>query len=353
MNDHDVSNDSVDLFEDDSFSTEGITIHKTLESTPSSPEKICQDILTDIIYKLPENDEESDKTVQITSDKLNVKVKAEIKLLKQSIKAKDDEIKNFKKSPTELENKLKAETKKACELKQSRDHYKKISNDLQARDEENPEQIKHLEKEIESKQIIIKFFMSALNLPKDSEIDQPLSDYSVVDSPFSKTAPTKKLSNRTSVLNVRDQGEQRDVSDLKSMQGTSEDHEQINELPTKPAKVEIESSKCMHEAKNNNGDIYYWNEKTVVVSKKKPKADILYLQDNKKNTKTAEENIDVGGDLKKTRFCKFYKQVWRRLDIFMQRKLHLDLIRKSHLETKGENTITLTLYRARKMSLLF
>ena len=265
MNDHDVSNDSVDLFEDDSFSIEDITIHKTLELTSSSPEKICQDILTDIINKLPENDEESDKTVQITS---NVKVKAEIKLLKQSIKAKDDEIKNLKKSLTELENKLKAETKKAYELKQSRDHYKKISNDLQARDEDNPEQIKHLEKEIESKQIIIKFLMSALNLPKDSEIDQPLSNYSVVDSPFSTTAPTKELSNKTSVLNVRDQGEQRDVSDLKSTQGTSEDDEQINELPTKPAKVETESSKCMwYEAKNNNGDIYYLNEKTIIVSK--------------------------------------------------------------------------------------
>ena len=46
----------------------------------------------------------------------------------------------------------------------------------------------------------------------------------------------------------------------------------------------------------------------MVVSKKKPKRDILYLQDNKKNTKPAEENIDVGGNLKKTRFCKFYKQ---------------------------------------------
>ena len=258
---------------------------------------------------MPEDDEESDKTVQFTSNKLNVKVKAEIKLLKQSIKAKDDEIKNLKKSPTGLENKLKAETKKACELKQSRDHYKKISNDLQARDKDNPEQIKHLEKEIESKQIIIKFLMSALSLPKDSEIDQPLSNYSVVDSPFSTTAPTKELSNKTSVLNVRDQGEQRDASDLKSMQGTSEDDEQINELPTKHAKVETESSKCMwYEAKNNNGDIYYWNEKTMIVSKKKPKGNVLYLQDNKKNTKTAQENIDVGGDLKKTRFCKFYKQ---------------------------------------------
>ena len=221
MNDRDVSDDSVDLFEDDSFSIENITIHKTLDSTSSSPEKICQDILTDIINKLPENDEESDKTVQITSDKLNVKVNAEIKLLKQSIKAKDDEIKNLKESLTELENKLKAETNKACELKQSRNHYKKITNDLQAGDEENSEQIKHLEKEIESKQIIINFFlMSALNLPKDSEIDQPLSNYSVVDSPFSTTAPTKKLSNKTSILSVRDQGEQRDVSDLKSMQGT-------------------------------------------------------------------------------------------------------------------------------------
>ena len=74
--DHDVSNDSVNLFEDDSFSIEDITIHKTLQLTSSSPEKICQDILTDIITKLSENDEESDKTVQITSNKLNVKVKA-------------------------------------------------------------------------------------------------------------------------------------------------------------------------------------------------------------------------------------------------------------------------------------
>ena len=199
MNDHDVSNDSVDLFEDNSFSIENITIHKTLELTSSSPEKICQDILTDIINKLPENGEESDKTFQTTSNKLNVKVKAEIKLLKQSIKAKDDEIKNLKKSVTELENKLKGETKKACELKQSRDRYKKISNDLQARDEDNPEQIKHLEKEIESKQIIIKFLMSALNLPKDSEIDQPLSNYNVVDPPLAllhlpKNYQTKHLS---------------------------------------------------------------------------------------------------------------------------------------------------------------
>ena len=151
--------------------------------------------------------------------------------------------------------------------------------------------------------------MSTLNLPKDSEIGKPLSNHSVVDSPFSNTAPTKELSNKTSVLSVSDQGEQRDVTDLKSMQGTSEDHEQINELPIKPSKVETESSKCMwYEAKNNNGDIYYWNEKTMVVSERKPKGNILYLQDNKNNTKTAEENIDVGGDLKKTRLCKFYKQ---------------------------------------------
>ena len=100
MNDH-VSNDSVDLFEDDSFSIEDITIHKTIELTSSSLEKICQDILTDIIHILPKNDEESDKTVQFTSNKLNVKEKAEIKLLKQSIKAKDDQIKNLKKSLTE------------------------------------------------------------------------------------------------------------------------------------------------------------------------------------------------------------------------------------------------------------
>ena len=100
MNDH-VSNDSVDLFEDDSFSIEDITIHKTIELTSSSLEKICQDILTDIINILPKNDEESDKTVQFTSNKLNVKEKTEIKLLKQSIKAKDDEIKNLKKSLTE------------------------------------------------------------------------------------------------------------------------------------------------------------------------------------------------------------------------------------------------------------
>ena len=98
-----------------SFSIEDITIYNTLVSTStcSSPEKICQDILKDITYKLPENDEESDKTIQITSDKLNVKVNAEIKLLKQSIKAKYDEIKNLKKSLTELENKLKEETKKS------------------------------------------------------------------------------------------------------------------------------------------------------------------------------------------------------------------------------------------------
>ena len=101
MNDHDVLNYSVDLFEDDSFSIEDITIHKTLDLTSSSPEKICQDILTDIINKLPKNDEESDKTVQFTLNKLNVEEKAEIKLLKQCIKAKDDEIKNFKKSLTE------------------------------------------------------------------------------------------------------------------------------------------------------------------------------------------------------------------------------------------------------------
>ena len=56
--DHDASNDS--------FSIEDITIYKTLELTSSSPEKICQDILTDIINILSKNDEESDKTVQFT-----------------------------------------------------------------------------------------------------------------------------------------------------------------------------------------------------------------------------------------------------------------------------------------------
>ena len=141
------------------------------------------------------------------------------------------------------------------------------------------------------------------------------------------------------------------------MHSTSEDHEQVNELPTKPAKVETESSKCMwYEEKNNNGDIYYWMKRQWLFLKRNQRGIYFYLQDNKKNTKTVEENIDVGEDLKETRFCKFYKlgrcKFGENCKNLHEKETPPRFNKKKSSGDKRGNTITLTLHRAQKISLL-
>ena len=157
---------STDMLDDSLISVKSVDIE--LEQSEST-EIMCQDILQDLINQVTavnkveskiivkengtDTNSKDNKVPLETYGKLNVKVKAEVKLLKQSIKAKDDEIKSLKKSLSDLQVKLKAETKKVSEVKQSRDSLKK----LKVKDEQNTSKLSKFEKELESKQIIIDF----------------------------------------------------------------------------------------------------------------------------------------------------------------------------------------------------
>ena len=140
---------STDMLDDSLISVKSVDIElEQLEST----EIMCQDILQDLINQVTavnkgeskiivkengiDTNSKDNKVPLETYGKLNVKVKAEVKLLKQSIKAKDDEIKSLKKSLSDLQVKLKAETKKVSEVKQSRDSLKKLNDNLKVKDEQ-------------------------------------------------------------------------------------------------------------------------------------------------------------------------------------------------------------------------
>ena len=120
-----LSDMSTDMLDDSLISVKSVDIE--LEQSEST-EIMCQDILQDLINQVTavnkgeskiivkengtDTNSKDNKVPLETYGKLNVKVKAEVKLLKQSIKAKDDEIKSLKKSLSDLQAKLKAETKK-------------------------------------------------------------------------------------------------------------------------------------------------------------------------------------------------------------------------------------------------
>ena len=279
---------------------------------------MCQDILQDlinqviavnkgeskIIVKENETDTNSkDNKVPLeTYGKLNVKVKAEVKLLKQSIKAKDDEIKSLKKSLSDLQVKLKAETKKVSEVEQSRDSLKKLNDNLKVKDEQNTSKLSKFEKELESKQIIIDFLMSALNIPKET-FDDTVSFAAEKATQNPSPVLAKEMESKSKVEYVTKQDKDKDVNVQSNLTengvGTS-----------KPKSVEPNitdtEEDLLYEAKNNKGQSYFWNEK-MTVSKKKPRGKILFLPTKEGNSKNA---IKLEGDnkFKSSKICKFFQQ---------------------------------------------
>ena len=154
-----LSDMSTDMLDDSLISVKSVDIE--LEQSEST-EIMCQDILQDLINQVTavnkveskiivkengiDTNSKDNKVPLETYGKLNVKVKAEVKLLKQSIKAKNDEIKSLKKSLSDLQVKLKAETKKVSEVKQSRDSLKKLNDNLKVKDEQNTSKLSKFEK---------------------------------------------------------------------------------------------------------------------------------------------------------------------------------------------------------------
>ena len=92
--------------------------------------------------------------------KLNSKVNAELKLLRQSIKIKDEKIESLNNKVKELEKKLKSDSKKLSDMKQSRDSFKNLSETLKSKEIAHISQINKLEGDVNSKQVIIDFLKS-------------------------------------------------------------------------------------------------------------------------------------------------------------------------------------------------
>ena len=134
---------STDMLDDSLISVKSVDIE--LEQSESI-EIMCQDILQDLINQVitvnkgeskiivkenrTDTNSKDNKVPLETYGKLNVQVKAKVKRLKQSIKAKDDEIKSLK---------------------------KKLNDNFKVKDEQNTSKLSKFEKELESKQIIIDF----------------------------------------------------------------------------------------------------------------------------------------------------------------------------------------------------
>ena len=95
-----------------------------------------------------------------SKDKLNSKVNAELKLLRQSIKIKDEKIESLNNKVKELEKKLKSDSKKLSDMRQSRDSFKNLSETLKSKEIAHISQINKLEGDVNSKQVIIDFLKS-------------------------------------------------------------------------------------------------------------------------------------------------------------------------------------------------
>ena len=94
--------------------------------------------------------------VNNSKGKLNSKVNAELKLLRQSIKIKDEKIESLNNKVKELEKKLKSDSKKLSDMKQSRDNFKNLSETLKSK---KTAHVSHINKlgDINSKQVITDF----------------------------------------------------------------------------------------------------------------------------------------------------------------------------------------------------
>ena len=262
-----------------------------------------------------------------TYGKLNVKVKAEVKRLKQSIKAKDDEIKSLKKSLSDLQVKLKAETKKVSEVKQSRDSLKKLNDNLKVKDEQNTSKLNKFEKELESKQIIIDFLMSALNIPKET-LDDTVSFAAEKATQNPSPVLAKAIESKSKVEYVTKQDEDKDVN----IQSNSTE----NGVGTsKPKSVEPNindtEEDLWYEAKNNKGQSYFWNEK-MIVSRKNPRGKFLFLPTKEGNSKNA---IKLEGDnkFKSSKICKFFRKINVNLET------NADMFMKKNMFHQDSNTI--------------
>ena len=310
-----LSDMSTDMLDDSLISVKSVDIE--LEQSEST-EIMCQDILQDLINQVTavnkgeskiivkENgtdiNSKDNKVPLETYGKLNVKVKAEVKLLKQSIKAKDDEIKSLKKSLSDLQVKLKAETKKVSEVKQSRDSLKKLNDNLKVKNEQNTSKVSKFEKELESKQTIIDFLRSALNIPKET-FDDTVSLAAEKATQNPSPVLTKAVESKSKVEYVTKQDEDKDVNvhsnSIENGVGTS-----------KPKSIEPNitdtEEELWYEAKNNKGQSYFWNEK-MIVSKKKPRGKIIFLPTEEGNSKNAIK-LEGENKFKSSKICKFFQQ---------------------------------------------
>ena len=311
-----LSDMSTDVLDDSLISVKSVDIE--LEQSESA-EIMCQDILQDLINQViavnkgeskmivKENETDTnskDNKVPLeTYGKLNVKVKAEVKLLKQSIKSKDDEIKSLKKSLSDLQVKLKAETKKVSEVKQSRDSLKKLNDNLKVKDEQNTSKLSKFEKELESKQIIIDFLMSALNIPKET-FDDTVSFAAEKATQNPSPVLAKEMESKSKVEYVTKQDKDKDVLNVQS--NLTENGVGTSKPKSVEPNITDTEEDLWYEAKNNKGQSYFWNEK-MTVSKKKPRGKILFLPTKEVNSKNA---IKLEGDnkFKSSKICKFFQQ---------------------------------------------
>ena len=130
--------------------------------------------------------------VDDSKGKLNSKVNAELKLLRQSIKIKDEKIESLNNKVKELEKKLKSDSKRLSDMKQSRDSFKNLSETLKSKETAHISKINKLEGDVNSKQVIIDFLKSSLGL---SDADIPIDRHENTSVPSSQKMVETKLTD--------------------------------------------------------------------------------------------------------------------------------------------------------------
>ena len=194
-----------------------------------------------------------------------------------------------------VEKKLKSDSKKLSDTKQSRDSFKNVSETLKSKETAHISQINKLEGDINSKQVIIDFLKSSLGL---SDADIPIDKHGNTSVPSSQKMVETKLtddykssSSRSNEEIIIQENVEPTEDNTASAANSSKNKKESGDLSANSDKLkninptdnmkQASDQYYWYEAVNKDGEKYYWNETTMTVTKRKPKGLLLPVQVSK------------------------------------------------------------------------
>ena len=223
----------------------------------------------------------------------------------------------------ELEKKLKSDYNKLSDMKQSRDSFKNLSETLKSKETAHISHINKLKEDVNSKQVIIDFLKSSLGL-SDAVIPNDKYGHNSATSSREKveTIVTDDFKSSSSLSNEEiiiqeslepsaDNIASAACSSKKESGELSANSDKLENNPT-DNKKKASTQSYWYEAVNKDGEKYYWNETTMMVTKRKPKGLLLPLQESKPVHNHKKSDND---HIKSCRFfelgrCKFGNRCW-------------------------------------------